>query len=120
MAYTYSYSSLSLSLSLSLSVGVTEQESLQNFKEWIDLFVLMFCRSVCLVKDLDGNRIYGLLHNMEKGGHDDFKFHLSNFRVWGAECEHANLSGRKYFSVSPSGRCETQLTHIRLVHFSDF
>ena len=97
---------LHLLLLLSLSVGSTEDESLQNFKEWCDSIALRCCSSAdeCLVKDWDRNRKYGLFHHMKKGEHDDFESQLSDFRVWAAECEQANLSGGKYFSVAPSGR----------------
>ena len=43
-----------------LQRGTTEAESLQNFKEWVDVLALTFSRSLSLVKDLDGNRTYGL------------------------------------------------------------
>ena len=83
----------SLSLSLSPSVGTTEAESLQNFKEWLDMFALMFCASLSLVKDLYGNRIYGLFDHMKKGGHDNFEAHLSGLRLWATQCQNALVLG---------------------------
>ena len=70
--------SLSLSLSLSPSVGTNEAQSLQNFKEWLDYFALLYCRRQYLVKDLDGNRVHGLFHHKKKGECDDFESHLSD------------------------------------------
>ena len=69
---------LTLCLSLSPSVGTTEAESLQNFKERVDVFASMFSRSLSLVKGLDGNRIYGLFDHMKKGEHHNFEAHLSD------------------------------------------
>ena len=101
----------SLSLSLSPSVGTTEVESLQNFKEWLDMFALMFCISLSLVKDLNGNQIYGLFDHMKKGEHHNFEAHLSGLRLWATQCQNANISAGKYFAVSPSGRGQIQFTH---------
>ena len=75
------------------------------------LFISLMDR---LVKDLDGNRVYGLFHHMKKGEHDDFESHLSDLRVWASQCQTANVSAGKYFAVSPSGCGQTQFTHIRL------
>ena len=101
-------------LLLPLHVGATEAQYLENFKEWLELFTLVYCQSVCLVNDLDGNHIYGLFHHMLKGEHDDFMSHLSNIGLWATQCQNANISAGKYFAVAPSSRGETQFTHIRL------
>ena len=101
---------LILCLSLSPSVGTNKAQSLQNFKEWLDYFALLYCRRQYLVKDLDGNRVYGLFHHMKKGECDDFKSHLSDWWVWASQCQTANVSAGKYFAVSPSGCGQTQFT----------
>ena len=88
----------------------TEAQSLQNFKEWLDMFALMFCGSHCLVKNLDGNRIYGLFHHMRKGEHDKFESHLSNLRLWATQCQNAHISAGQYFAASPSGCGAMQFT----------
>ena len=65
------------------------------------MFALMFCRSLSLVKDLDGNQIYGLFDHMKKGEQDNFEAHLSDLSLWATQCQNANISAGKYFAVSP-------------------
>ena len=100
--------------SLSPSVGTNPAQSLQNFQQWLDLFAMLHCRAVCLVRDLDNNRVYGLFHHMRKGEHDDFESHLSDMRWWATECQNGNISAGKYFAILPSGCGQTQMIHIRL------
>ena len=81
------------------------------------MFALQYCRSVCLVKDLNGHRIYGLFDHMKKGEHDDFEAQMSNFALWTTQCHNAHISAGKYLAVAPSGRGETKFTHIKLGPF---
>ena len=39
---------------------------------------------------------------------------MSDLRVWASQCQTANVSAGKYFTVSLSGCGQTQFTHIRL------
>ena len=102
MAYTYS-----LSLSLSLSLGATHDQSLTNFKHWLNAFALRYCDSDCLVKNLHGQRVNGLFHHMRKGEHEDFEGH----HTWASQCQAGNISAGQYFSVAPSGHGEMQFMH---------
>ena len=71
-------------------------------------------RSLSLVKDLDGNRIYGLFDHMKKGEHDNFEAQLSDLSLLATQCQNAQISAGKYFAVSSSGRGQTQFTHKKL------
>ena len=106
-----------LSLSLSPFVGATEAQSLTNFKQWIDQFVLMCCHRACLVYDQDNNRLHGLYHHMLKGEHENFEGALSNLVLWALQCQNAGIFAGKYVSVAPTGRGETQFTHKKLGPF---
>ena len=94
-----------------------EGQSLQFLKELRDSLALECCSGVCLVTDRDGQRVYGLFHQMRENKHDNFKGKLADLGLWAAQCIAGNLSAGMYFAIAPSSRGTTTITQKKLGPF---
>ena len=54
------------------------------------------CSGMCLVTDRDGQRVYGLFHQMREKEHNNFEAKLAHLGLWAAQCIAGNLSTGKY------------------------
>ena len=80
----------------SLSVGSNGGLSLLFLKEWCDSLAMECYSGVCLVTDKDGQRVYGLFHQMTEKEHNNFEAKLADLGLWAAQCIAGNLSTGKY------------------------
>jgi len=60
---------------------------------------------------LTGQPVDGFYHNLSQSQGDAFELTMASFKIWGRQCQAANVSVGSFFQIAPSGIGSLTITH---------